>query len=191
MNETPLPDPLDKFLQSPPSLASDAALEEELLDDTMQMLPPKERAWPAWPIVAGLLTGSAACIALALLVGWWLARTVRVADAPAAAEMVEQMPQRPMKEPVPHPVVPKPEVKPTPPRAIDLEWSAFDADDDAKRTRLYFRAGDLYLTVHNDLESATRCYHQALVYAGPHEVAMDPNDNWLVMALKRDFHKEK
>jgi hypothetical protein len=80
---------------------------------------------------------------------------------------------------------------PTPPQPRELEWTAFDAESDQQRVKLYFQAGDLYLTDHNDIDSALRCYRQALHYCDVQNVEFDPNDNWLVMALKRDYRKEK
>lgn len=71
----------------------------------------------------------------------------------------------------------------------ELEWRAFDAEEDQQRVQLYFQAGDLYLT-QKDIESAVRCYHQALHYAGKRDLESSPNDTWLAMALKRDRRKE-
>ena len=72
----------------------------------------------------------------------------------------------------------------------ELEWKAFDAKNDQERVRLYLRAGDVYLATDQDIESALRCYSQALSYCDARELEFDPSDNWLVMALKSDRRKE-
>jgi len=97
--------------------------------------------------------------------------------------LAKEEPKPPIDEPKP-PIV----AKAVQPR--ELEWTAFDAADDAERARLYYQAGDLYLEKHADYESAVRCYAQAIHYSEPHNLEFTPNDNWLVMALKRDHRKE-
>jgi len=74
---------------------------------------------------------------------------------------------------------------------LQLEWRAFDAAEDQKKARLYFQAGDVYLERYKDFEAALRCYRQALQFTPARELDFDANDNWLVMALKRDYRKEK
>lgn len=180
-----LPDALEAFLQHPPSLPADAAQQQALAQRTASMLlKPRRRRWP---IVAAV----AASILMALVSAYFGFRSDDVEPVPKQ-ELVErkndappeEMPKPPVDEPKPPPVV-----KPINPR--DLEWTAFDALDDQQRVRLYFQAGDLYLDRHNDYESAVRCYAQAIDYSEPQDLEFNPDDNWLVMALKRDHHKEK
>ena len=41
-----------------------------------------------------------------------------------------------------------------------------------------------------NIDAALRCYGQALSYCEARELEFDPNDNWLIMALKNDRRKE-
>lgn len=66
-------------------------------------------------------------------------------------------------------------------RAVETEWQAFDSKE--KRAVLYFQAGSLYRSV-GDLESALRCYRQALDACTPEELEVRPGDDWLVANLK-------
>lgn len=61
------------------------------------------------------------------------------------------------------------------------------------RAKLYRRAGDRYLELDpNDIESALRCYSEMFRATGydPME-PVQPNDNWLLVALKEDKRKER
>ncbi len=100
---------------------------------------------------------------------------------------------------VPVPVVlPPPEppaAPPTPPAgsyltAEQLELQAEQADRSAA-AELYRRAGDLYLTDRNDSAQAARCYRLYLLRATPNDLAVTPDDSWLLIALKLDQRKEK
>jgi hypothetical protein len=73
---------------------------------------------------------------------------------------------------------------------LEQEWAAFDAGP-RQRARLYIKTGDRYLNECQDVESALRCYRQALLLCEARDLAFDPNDNWLLMALKQDRRKEK
>lgn len=178
MSEAPLPDPLEDFLQHPPALPADIRLREKLAERTAALLPrPKLRRW-------AIPAGIAASVLLALasgFVGYRLGKTEPAADF--CGGVIEDSPV-PRKEKDPDPP------SATPPGPRELEWSAFDADNDRQRARLYFQAGDLYLTQASDAESALRCYQQALRYSNDQELAIADTDNWLVMALKRDHQKE-
>jgi hypothetical protein len=56
---------------------------------------------------------------------------------------------------------------------------------------LYVQAGDRYLGEDGDVQSAVRCYGQALNLDDPAVLAIDPKDNWLLMAIKDARKKEK
>jgi hypothetical protein len=189
MSENPLRDPLENFLQEPPSLPAESALRDSLLKQTSSMLC-KPRWWRRRPLVAGI----AACILVAIVSVYLALRTGNVEPLPKK-DVVERGNQRlPPKEtpkPQPPPEEPKPPAALVKVNPVELEWTAFDAADDQQRVSLYFQAGDLYLEKQNDYESALRCYSQALHYCEAHELVFNPNDNWLVMALKRDHRKEK
>jgi hypothetical protein len=79
----------------------------------------------------------------------------------------------------------KPEASPS---LIDLEWRAFDSREN--RAALFFEVAQRYLEEQNDYESALRCYRQALDAAPKEGLAIRPEDNWLVMALKEARLKE-
>lgn len=59
----------------------------------------------------------------------------------------------------------------------------------ASNPDLYRQAGDRCSTEEGDLASALRCYGQALD-AAPDQVAVNPQDNWLLIALKQARQKE-
>jgi hypothetical protein len=180
-----LPDPLEDFLQHPPSLPADAVLRESLAERTASMLPkPRRRRWPTAAAIA-------ASIVLATVSAYFGFRAEKIKPLPPKDIVHHKDEPRPEEKPKPPPEETKPPVvsKPVDPR--DLEWTAFDAPDDPERVRLYFQAGDLYLDKHQDYESAVRCYSQAIHYSEPQDLEFNPDENWLVMALKRDHRKEK
>jgi hypothetical protein len=184
MSEAPLPEPLESFLEHPPGLPQDGDVRESILRMTSNRLP--STRWPHWPIA---LIGVAAMMAFVMLAGsYFLLRLGRVAP-PAIPDIVENkvVTPRPPKQPPPPEVI---QVK-APPHPRELEWKAFDAAEDRARVRLYFQAGDLYLDRFDDVQSALRCYQQAIHFSGAEELEINPRDNWLVMALKRDHRKEK
>jgi hypothetical protein len=181
MSESPLPEPLDDFLLHPPVLPMDLQRKEELFQQTAPALGKRRGHWPVLPIAvaAGVLFG--------VLLSYLL--FPRAAPGPEATKQEQaQHPGNARQEPTP---APTPAVRvQVQPRPRDLEWKAFDASDDKERVRLYFRAGNLYLEMNEDFESALRCYSQALTYCDARELELKPDDNWLVMALKTDRRKE-
>ncbi len=178
MNELPLPEPLDDFLNRPPSLASDAATRESIFQKSARQLPPRRAE--RWP----LLLSCAATFMLALLSAYYLYH--RFPEPKNDIVEIKKAPDDAPKPPAPPPILVK-----APPHPRDLEWSAFDAEDDPARVSLYFQAGDMYLERFDDMQSALRCYRQAIHYCDARDLEINPKDNWLVMALKRDQRKEK
>ena len=71
---------------------------------------------------------------------------------------------------------------------LDLEWRAFDSREN--RAALFFAVAQRYLEEQHDYESALRCYRQALDAAPKEALAIRPDDNWFVMALKEARQKE-
>jgi len=183
MTHGPLPEPLGDFLQHPPNLPADADRKEMRFQQTAQMLP-KSRRWRA-PIVTAVAAG----IVLAFVLSYAFMRGEKIDPVLLGKSLVE-------RQPVPAGDNPRPIHEPEPPRGQmaaeprELEWNAFDATNDQERVRLYFQAGDLYLTSDQDIDAALRCYRQALSYCAARELEFDPSDNWLVMALKNDRRKE-
>ena len=72
--------------------------------------------------------------------------------------------------------------------ALALEWQAIDHKN--KRFEFYRRAGDRYLE-ENDVQAAVRCYKGALAAGSTNERTISVKDNWLLMAIKEDWQKEK
>jgi hypothetical protein len=166
------PDPLDGLLRPPPGEA-DPALRRRLLERTTRTLRRRRRlrivVWAA---------ALAACYVLGLLTTLWL--------APRRVEVVKVV------EPQPPPA-PAPEAPPPPPpaagpaSAVALEWQAFDDE----RRDLYRQAGDEYLHQDDDPASALRCYGQALNGASDKDLAISPDDDYLLMLVKEARQKEK
>jgi len=178
-------DPIDDFLQQPPVLPVDAKRQEAVFAQTAALLP-RRRGWRLSVAVA-----AAAAVALALISTYIWSRSQNDETPAPKRNMVERKDDALPVPEKPDPQPPAPKLIPVAAHPRDLEWKAFDADDDHERARLYFRAGDLFLAVHDDVDSALRCYHQAFHYCEAHDLEIAPNDNWLVMALKRDQRKEK
>ena len=179
MNDAPLPPPLDDFLHAPPPAVASEALRRELLAKTTRLV---RRGRAVRRLAVAWL---AAASVIATLVGWSLwrpapepERRVVIVDPSGSMNLAP--------DPAPDPPTPTPE--PMPP-ALAKEWQAFDTRG-PERVQLLMEAGDRYIADHHDLASAVRCYRQALD-AAPHDVlAINPNDNWLVMAMKLDRQKE-
>ena len=115
---------------------------------------------------------------------FWLAprrvEVVRVQGPPAAAPA-------PAPQSQPNPAAPTPPAAPA--SAVALEWKAFDADK--PRPDLYRQAGDRYLQEDADPASALRCYGQALNGASDKDLAISPDDDYLLMVVKEARLKEK
>jgi hypothetical protein len=170
-------DPVDQFLETDFTGPAPQPLHQTLLAQTTRLLQRRGR-WRrlAW---AGAL---AACF-LAGMVTMALWR-------PAEPDLQET--QRPAPRDIPQPPEKSEPEKPTPElpaSLVDLEWHAFDSRDN--RATLFFQVGRRYLEEQNDLDGALRCYRQALDAAPQEELAIRPDDNWLVMALKEARQKEK
>src|SRR5947209_1802655 len=78
--------------------------------------------------------------------------------------------------PAPAPEAPPPPPAPGPASAVALEWQAFDGE----RRDLYRQAGDRYLREDEDPEAALRCYGQALNGASDKDLAISPDDDYLL-----------
>src|SRR5437764_314304 len=164
MSESPLPEPLEKFLQNPPGEGMSAAVSDKVLADTTALLT-KRRGWRRWPIASAVAAGLAAAFVAGYLVG---RNHEPELDPMPNVKHVDNSVKPAPKAPAPR------EEEPTPVpakilTALELEWKAFDAADDMERGRLYFQAGDIYLVKHQDYASASRCYHEALEVCDPNE----------------------
>jgi len=69
-----------------------------------------------------------------------------------------------------------------------LEWRAIDHPEQAGTA--YRAAGDRYLAENADPGAAARCYGSALSAGPAEDLTIDPNDSWLMMAIKDARQKE-
>jgi hypothetical protein len=174
---SPTPDPLDAFcesLLSPAAAPAPAALREDLRARTTRLLRRRRRlkrlAWAA---------ALAACYATGLLTMRLLPR-----PTPAAPHRPEVVQQPAPQTPAPPPDHAGPEVP-----ATLLERQA--RAETPRRPELYRRAADRYLADDRDFSSALRCYGEALDAGANADRAIDPNDSWLLMAIKDAREKER
>jgi hypothetical protein len=162
------PDPLDDLLRAPPGEA-DEALRHRVLERTTRALRRRHRlrlvAWAA---------ALAACYAAGVVTTFWL--------TPRRVEVVQV--EAPPPAPVPAPEPPPPAA--ARPSAVALEWQAFDN----QRRDLYRQAGEKYLH-EDDPASALRCYGQALNGASDKDLAISPDDDYLLMVMKEARQREK
>ena len=169
MNE--LPDPLLELLK-PSAPPESTALRQRLREQTSRQVQ-RRRLTRRLDIAASL----AACLlALATVV-----------------YVIDRFRPQPVKEAAPVVTAPKPAAPPVEAEEetaspVALEWRAFDSQ--SNRAAAYFLAGDKYLEAGQDMESALRCYAQALDECTPAEMEIAPDDNWLVVSLKNARRKE-
>ena len=167
MIDTPLPepDPCAELLRPAPAPPDDL-FREALLRRTRRVL--RRRLWVRR---AGHAVALAACFAAGLFTGRLGNEPVPVPETrPAVQPHADAGPG-----PAPPPVV--------------LEWQA--ADSNEPRADLYLRAGDRYLEEDADYQSALRCYRGALDAGSDRDLAIAPDDSWLLMVLKDARQKEK
>jgi hypothetical protein len=75
------------------------------------------------------------------------------------------------------------------PGVMALEDRALQFPD--RRGDLYREAGQRYLQEHHDVQSALRCYGQALDSGTDKDLTVNPEDDWLLIALKHARQEEK
>lgn len=175
MDNTPS-NPLDDFLNADYSSPEVSALKQRLLVETTVYVRSRRRRRRA-ALVAGWVA-SFALGALAML--WWRALP------PPSSGLAQNNLARESSQPMP-----PEEIAPPTSEAFALakEWEAFDSTKN--RAALFFEAGDRYLAESNDMQSALRCYRQALDASTARELAISANDNWLVTVLKESRQKER
>ena len=176
MNDPTMPEALDDFLDHPPQPAEPAGLRDRAL---LQAAPILRRR----RIVRRSLWGAGALAASIVLFALWSWSQHEAPKTP------EEPPPLAQQKPAPAPPVEE-KKEPTPstmPLAVALEWKAFDAAE-KERAKLYVLAGNRYLDEHQDMTSALRCYRQALDTADAPMREVQPDDSWLLTALKLDRH---
>jgi hypothetical protein len=190
MSDRPLPGPLDEFLNSPPHGPEPASLRRELLLRTSALV--RRRRLVRRLVAAASVAAAVLLTVLSAWIAFYRTGSPEIEEKPFV-ERREDVPIPPIKH-GDRPVPPDDEKRPAKqadhlsnamPPAVALEWRAFDAPAPHK-TALYLQAGDRYVEDGRDLASAVRCYGQAVQTAQAKDLEIDPDDNWLVMALKLD-----
>jgi hypothetical protein len=169
-------DPLEEMLRPTSHEESYTALRQELLGRTLALVP-SHRSRRMLAVAASL----AACFLLGMLAMGLLRVFGAAREAPAVAD------GEPPPKALPPPAAPPKRVS-NPSTALTKEWEAFDSKD--RRVERFVRAGNQYLQEQEDIGSALRCYRQAVAAAAPADLVVQPEDNWLVMALKTARRKE-
>ncbi len=176
-------DPLDDVLL-PPMRESYVGLRDALRERTAGVVRRRRYRRRAIQVIAAAAAQGAIATAV---VAWLIASGTlawRERDVPAPREkLVVENRDMPLE------VRPPRLENAAPLSAVALEWQAFDAAPE-QQPALYFQAGQRYFDVHNDLESALRCYRQAFDSGSEELLTVSPTDNWLVMAIKIDCRKE-
>jgi hypothetical protein len=167
-----VPDLVDQYLAAVPVAPSTAELKERILDKTTRVI--RHRRWLRRLVVAAAM---AACYAAGVLTVWPAARH---ADVPTPSPIVAA--PRPLPQPSPSRSTPT--LSPA-----QLEWQAIDQRHGG--ADLYRQAGDRYLNEAQDVESALRCYRNALARGGDKALAISADDSWLLVALKSSHSKEE
>jgi hypothetical protein len=90
--------------------------------------------------------------------------------------------------PAPRPIAPSTSPSRAGTSALALEWRAIDHPEQAGTA--YRAAGDRYLAENADPGAAARCYGSALSAGPAEDLTIDPNDSWLMMAIKDARQKE-
>lgn len=173
------PDPLDELLR-PAASAADETLRRRLLVQTTRVLRSHRRRR-----VVGWAAALAACYVAGVLTVYWFGprRIERIAIVQKSPELAS-----PSIKTQPAPVAPTvSDAKPA--TAVAAEWKAFDADQ--HRPELYRNAGDRYLRENADPASALRCFGQSLNGSSDKDLAISPNDDYLLMLVKNARQKEK
>jgi hypothetical protein len=160
------PDPVDELLSTAFAPGDTLELRQAILAQTGPLV--RRRLWQRQALWALALAG---CFVAGILTAWELRPaqpSVEASDEVAA-------------------VVPAPRGEEAPAAgedmtAVAMEWLALENPERQDRTSLYRRAGDQYLSETQDLDSARRCYAQALDDGANLEVTND--DSWLLMAIK-------
>jgi hypothetical protein len=173
-----VPDPFDQYLARLPVAPPTSGLKERILAKTTRVI--RKRRWFRRLAVAAAM---AACYVAGVLTVWPAARHVdmaRHADAATSAPIAAA----PRPAPQPLPTRSAPAVSP-----VQLEWQAIDQGHGG--ADLYRQAGDRYLNEAQDVESALRCYRNALARGGTEALAISPDDSWLLVALKSSHSKDE
>jgi hypothetical protein len=177
------PDSIEAILR-PPLPTDNETLRQAVYTRTQRVLH-RRRRLRQWAYAASLLmsfVAGASAMHIVLLGEWSVlpGERDRVSAPRDALEALTQ-PRSPDSEALTQPR--------SPDSALEAEWVAFDSTE--RRSELYRQAGDRYMKEEKDLESALRCYRNALNNGTEQDLAISPDDNWLLMAIKNARQKEK
>jgi hypothetical protein len=164
-----VPDPFDELLGARAAGEGHEALHQRLLERTTRALR-RRRSLRVLAWSAALVVGYAAGV---LTMFWFTPKRVEFVKA------AEPPPPAPASESAPLTVAP-------PASAVALEWKAFDD----QRPDLYRQAADRYLHEGGDPASAIRCYGQSLNGASDKDLAILPDDDYLLMIVKEARQRE-
>jgi hypothetical protein len=171
MSDTPAREPWADFLDNPPASQPDAAFQRRLLEQSRRLL--RRRVWLKRAVFAAAL---AACFLAGIVTSGWLQSVA----APPTVVIVTNRRTLPSS---------RDEEAVAGLSALVLENRAFDSE--RPRPELYRLAGDRYLAESGDLQSALLCYRRALDESSDRDLQIQPEDNWLLIALKESRQKEK
>jgi len=171
------PDPIEAMLR-PPSQPDSDTLRKSVYAQTIRVLRRRRRLRQFAYAASLLLSFAAGAGVMQLTISGERGRV----SAPSA-QTTSESPQEALGA-LTRPRSPAPDDS-----ALDAEWIAFDSTD--RRSELYRKAGDRYAKDENDLQSALRCYSNALDDGTEQDLAISPDDNWLLMAIKDARQKEK
>jgi hypothetical protein len=167
-----IPDPMDRYLAALPVASSTAELKERILSKTTRVI--RRRRWSRrFAVVATM----AACYAAGALTLWPAGRHTEISTSSGAVASPRPEPQLSTSRSTPA-------LSPA-----QLEWQAIDQRHGG--ADLYRQAGDRYLNEAQDVESALRCYRNALARGSNEALAISPDDSWLLVALKSSHSKEE
>lgn len=186
MTENLLPDPVERFLEQSPAAPPSGEARQALLLQTQKVVRGRrlrKRLGLALALLACYLAGAATMQA------WVRGFRSRpeITNLQGTSEPEQGLAQQGSLTPM----------NPTPPVPIEMDPDApaalvelIAARSPAHQALLYRSAGDRYWRELGDVESALRCYRLAL--ASPEsDLSLDPEDNWILMALKQARQKEK
>jgi hypothetical protein len=176
--DTPSDDPLDRLLGPLAAAPPTDPLRDSVLNKTVGLVR-RRRHWRRIQQAAAL----AACY-LAGLGTMWLAHRPSQPEVPMAIRTDSGPPEQPSSAKA----LPLEEDLGVPALVIERVASASGGD---RLAQLYRRAGDRYLEQNGDYQAATRCYERALEVSTEAELAIAPDDSWLLTALKKARLEDK
>jgi hypothetical protein len=175
------PDPLDGMLR-PPSPPDNKALRQAVYTRTRRVLHRRRRLWQL-AYAAGLLVSFALGAAVVRMTISGERGRVSAPSAQAPNPQTQPLGAQALGA-LTRPRSPSPDESP-----LAREWIAFDSED--HRAERYREAGNRYMTEENDLQSALRCFSNALDNGTEQDLVISADDNWLLMAIKDARQKEK